>query len=361
MKARQRLWRCLQHHRNSRPMPQPANTSVPFFADKYLSESATITTDCNSVLVYLGEGNSTGPKRPFGGLWRQHKNKHAGVKTKAHRCEAEAAADGDLEAFRGNDQADKWAKQSIWGRTADCATQADRGLLINGFKRTLIGAAKVLSVWPGYKEAIKQGLWTAGRKARRQRRAKPLQATHEPVWQPHVNRHVCSKCHHGALTVSNLRKTKCSHSRGLDRMGQLVGKGHKVCRIGKLDGEHIWFCWKCGLYSQSKVHGLFEQCTRKPTDASAKSKRGWLRQGHHPRSKGFVGEVVRVYVTPLPPSHPSSPQHHTWLATMVGLRIGGLRRPGTLVTEKAWGLRTCLTSSALSPGISECLRQAFDP
>ena len=73
-----------------------------------------------------------------------------------------------------------------------------------------------------------------------------------------------------------------------------------TCRVQKLHGSHdLWyvdpfvFCNKCGAYSSNKVLALGDRCDGKASSSKAAFLRR-LRDGRHPRSEEFLGEIIAL-------------------------------------------------------------------
>ena len=230
---------------------------------------------------------------PTAGLWRQIAAIERGKerppphfeKTKAHRTQAVAEAEGDLENFTGNEEADRAAKAAAeahgpppsYARPATARWQQAKrtiGLLT----KTIIEGFKVGGPKQGNMERKAKG-----------RASKPT-VPHTPVWESRLAKFRCVACGLAGANLHAVQRCKGRSGAALAVLNTASRAGHVLWegRLtgGQRHGQQALFCIKCGSTATVRAVNLKEACPLEPKGASQKRLLAKLAKGDYAYEKG---------------------------------------------------------------------------
>ena len=233
------------------------------------------------------------------GLWRQIAGIERGkerpppefVKTKAHRVQAVAEAEGDGDNYHGNEKADLAAK---------AAAEA------YGPPQTFVGPA--LARWKLAKRSIGlltktilEGFKRAERHAeqvtRVRRAVRTVSVPHTPVWEGRSRSFRCTACGIAGANLHVLQKCKGRSGAALAVFNAASRAGH-VLWEGRLTGGHrhgqaALFCAKCGSTATVRAVNLKDRCPQVPKGASQRRLLTMLAKGEYAYEKGTMVTGLR--------------------------------------------------------------------
>lgn len=286
----------------SRTLPQTAAASehvAVLLSASHAHGLPALAADCASVVTSWARGRSfaTAPAIPFAAVWRQlHAKSFLGQvrKSKAHRGEEHAANAEELREIRGNNHADRLAKQKgLRGARPEAEVIAHD----QAAKRAVAIAivfGRILAEWPNAREVY--GELAVARPARGGRARRAPHAWHwdAKIWQ-------CVQCfrrkRHPRSTADAM---PCA---GLPaKLLELVEKtvGHKLWTLPQPHGAVIVFRIARGCYTAGTVRRLALPCYGGPRDAGLKARLARLRGGKHPVSGMHLEAPWRLPRAPQP-------------------------------------------------------------
>lgn len=269
-----------------------------WLAAKYSVDGApTIVTDYQGVIQYSSNRlESMSPRKPFSGLWMEIWRlvpRAVFKKTKAHRDKYDAEYYGDLHNFNGNDYADSQARAEARRTGPDEKTVSlvqDAELATE----TLVKwAARMLCLWPTFREAVDTGQWTVVSSSKRGRNRGPA-TPHDWQWSAAGSRFVCSACmrwsRRPALSIGKCKWAAAETS----RVVMSAHATHVLRRLVSVRHASVVFCERCGVFTETHLRSLLQPCLGKPANPTAKSRLGRMSKGRHP-VKDLFFQHFRVF------------------------------------------------------------------
>jgi hypothetical protein len=287
------------------PLPQTATVAevtALCHTLRLMEHGATVVvvTDCQAVVT----GFESGPDklrsgRRHAGVWRNIwctiREKQLNVtlrKTKAHRSEKEARAQGDVADYLGNQAADRLAGQGarLIGPPESAVTTEIR-----------MQAGEV--AWVKAMGSHLPGLWRRGGEGFTPR-AKKIQGEEGPILRCRAAGYVggdatrwwwCDRCGKNSKSRAALGKARCT---GQDRLAAIsIANHHDTMQwtvlSGTWQGKTLWGCSSCGSTGTRRAEGLGRPCP-----GNATGHRKWvltqLGKGRHPNGKDVVEACQRV-------------------------------------------------------------------
>ena len=178
-------------------------------------------------------------------------------KTKAHRREDAAINVQDALDIHGNKAADHHAKEAAKLHAVHADDAAEHEAALHMYKSLVIGAGKILALWPPAKE-----IWPDIAKPPPQRAARPFVQDHDPVWNGSVFR--CRSC---LKVVSARTRSSCKPvpDKIRDMAAAARGHHHKIAYCTILGSKlPVIFCRECGGFTSGRGSPkLSANCTRK--------------------------------------------------------------------------------------------------
>ena len=156
-------------------------------------------------------------------------------------------------------------------------------------KKMLVALATVISKWPKYHEAIKNGTWTPSGKPHK-REAK-FKRKHEWKWSKERKHYRCDKCHSTAYCTTKLMECTPVPEPPEGESPYIPDRmhtSHVIWEICREDRDPIWFCNRCGHYTFKQCKRLLAAC-RGPL---AEKTCPWyrlqsLKEGRYPNTGDF--------------------------------------------------------------------------
>ncbi len=247
-----------------------------------------VVSDCQAVVNVAGRrAYASSEKFKFAGMWRHPSAPLLGnfQKIRAHQSQAQAAEQGSLADWGGNNRADEVAKFVLpkWSGDPDgylAAMKQGRGTL-----------RQIAS-------EVGKGLWEAFRSAKARGSAqvtaiKAVKRGHVVIFSQ--GQWMCVAC------GSNLRSGPLAAARkrcpGRSRVAACSHQSHSL-HSGRFGGpggtdKLIVFCSKCGCYGTTRACGLVRTCPGQAAGRKAQLRR--LSDGKHPVSKCPIVGVAALH------------------------------------------------------------------
>jgi ribonuclease HI len=262
--------------------------------------TVVVVTDCQSVVTGFDAGpDKLRAGRRHAGIWRNIwcniREKQLNValrKTKAHRSESEARAQGDVTDYLGNQAADRLAGQ---------------GARLLGPPESAVNIELRLQAgeiaWVKALGSHLPGLWRRGGEGFTPR-AKGKQGEAGSILRCRPAGYVggegtrwwwCDRCGQNRKSRPALRKARCT---GQDRLAAIsIANQHDTMQwtvlSGTWQGKTLWGCSRCGSTGTRRAEGLGRPCP-----GIATGHRKWvltqLGKGRHPNGKDVVEVCQRV-------------------------------------------------------------------
>ena len=278
------------------PQTAAAAEHLAFYvAAAYSAPGLSIVTDCGSVFASATRGPAYAehPKRPWAAVWASFDSTRLGavLKVKAHLTEEQSSCRGEGHLWRGNDMADKAAKERALEALPPDLWCKEMTSVLASRKAFLRGAAEVLAEYP------RPSLWVDPGLERRveQATSSHLEVVHghEVVQLPDKGRWMCVVCSltcGGSLRETFVR-TSCKPLVPV-LAGVLAGaraSGHQP-RVAYIIGSRVPVvcCIGCGCHTEggSNVIGLARRCVASGPKAmlskGAQYRLGRFLKGKHP-------------------------------------------------------------------------------
>ena len=245
-----------------------------------------IVTDCAAVVSNIeNRRHAAHPRNPLAGAWRQipHDEWPSVTKTKAHRSEKRALADGDFTDWVGNRAADSWAKDAAT-RGVPLTWQRHVANFIQSAKE-LIAAHVVMQMrWPPPPE----GWW----KKMAQNSDNP--PNHGGNDDPHHSGQSDQRRHRFIDLGSRRRlcircldlRLHCENNAGLC-LPIMSGMGHDLAiATSTVEGQEIIACRKCSnwMYGHRRRPWIAKRCQSNGQATRKNSVWSRVQRGIHPSS-----------------------------------------------------------------------------